>query len=227
MMLLYDGIGALHPATIICTTPSTTARACVHTTSHGSIALGDVSPDEGLRGDRPGACQHGQVLEHSHLVCRGLQQGLHALPQLLLVHTVGLSRGSLRLVALPEPHALASFCLSRGHQGLHVLVCSVRGAQHHAMRLDAAHVAGLEVAQHNHGPLLHLLQGHILDEARHDGAGLCLPHVDLLHVQALCIGVALALEDAADTDVHGGHLGPLSGSSGSSSRGCRGGFRCG
>ena len=33
-------------------------------------------------------------------------------------------------------------------------------------------------------PHLHLLQGHKLDQAAHDGAGLRLPHVNLLNIQA-------------------------------------------
>ena len=42
----------------------------------------------------------------------------------------------------------------RRHQGLHILMCLVRGAKKHPEGLDAAHVAGLEVAEHNNGAAL-------------------------------------------------------------------------
>ncbi len=40
-------------------------------------------------------------------------------------------------------------------EGLHLVMCLVGGAQQHAMRLDAAHVARLQVAQHNDRAILH------------------------------------------------------------------------
>lgn len=56
----------------------------------------------------------------------------------------------LPLAVLPEPHALPDGRLWRRRQGLHAVVRVAGGAQHHAVGLDAAHVAGLQVAQHHH-----------------------------------------------------------------------------
>jgi hypothetical protein len=32
----------------------------------------------------------------------------------------------------------------------HLVMCIIAGTEHHAVALDAAHVAGLQVADHNH-----------------------------------------------------------------------------
>lgn len=49
----------------------------------------------------------------------------------------------------------------------------------------AALCAQATVQQHGlHSAHLHLLQGHKVDEARHDGAWLSLTHINLLHVEA-------------------------------------------
>lgn len=61
----------------------------------------------------------------------------------------------LPLVALSEPHALAHGGLGGRHQRLDDVVRVVGRTQHHAVGLDAAHVAGLEVAQHDHLAVLH------------------------------------------------------------------------
>jgi hypothetical protein len=64
----------------------------------------------------------------------------------------------------------------------------IAGRQQHTMGLDATHVAGLEVTQYHHAPLLHGREGDVFDQAADDGAGLRLTHINLLHVQAAGVG---------------------------------------
>jgi len=84
-------------------------------------------------------------------------------------------------------------------QRLDVLVGRVGGAEQHAIRLDPPHVPGFQVAEGDDEAVLHLLDGHELDESRDDGAGLGLAQVDGLDVEAVwCWG--LVAEDGVEVE---------------------------
>lgn len=109
------------------------------------------------------------------------------LPDLLLLDLVGARRiGGLpwpRAVDV-EPDPVPWDRTSGGVERLDVLVRRVRRAQQHAVRLDAAHVARLEVAQRNDEAVSHGFDGDVFHEPGDDGAGLRIAQVDGLDVEA-------------------------------------------
>ena len=95
---------------------------------------------------------------------------------------------SLRLTTLKtfDPN-LVAWLAARGRvHGLDTSVLAVLGggAEEHSVRLDAAHRNGLEVANTNHHAVLHLLDGHKVDQSTKDGSrAIGLSKVDLLQVE--------------------------------------------
>lgn len=61
------------------------------------------------------------------------------------------------------------------------------GTEQHGLGLHPPHLLGLQVAHHQHQPVLELLLGHKLHQATDHRPGFRLPHVHLLHVQRLCL----------------------------------------
>lgn len=57
------------------------------------------------------------------------------------------------------------------------------------MGLDSSHLLGFQIAQHHHQPVLQFLLGHKLHQAAHHSPWLSFPHINLLHIQAVCIWV--------------------------------------
>ena len=66
---------------------------------------------------------------------------------------------------------------------------SQRSAQEHALGLNSSHLLGFQIAQHHHQPVLQFLLGHKLHQAAHHSPWLSFPHINLLHIQAVCIWV--------------------------------------
>lgn len=90
----------------------------------------------------------------------------------------------LLAVGLPEEHTLPYLRLFRCHERLDGDVGLIGSRQQHAERLDATHLAGLEVAQHQDTSIQHLLQRYVLHKAGYDCARLLLSDVDFLNIQA-------------------------------------------
>lgn len=79
-------------------------------------------------------------------------------------HLVGVGRLALLAPLLPKEHALPHRRARGRGQRLHLCVLSVRSAEHHAIGLDAAHVAGLQVGQDQHHAVLYLRVGGVAQQ---------------------------------------------------------------
>ena len=90
---------------------------------------------------------------------------------------------------------------------------SQRSTQKHALGLDTPHLLGFQIAQHHHQPIPQVLLGHKLHQAAHHSPWFSFPHIDLLHIQAVCVWVLPAREVSPgryrDGRDRGGPVNPL------------------
>ena len=160
--------------------------------SYFAASSRDPTTGQARRRHLPTARHHLVPLPARDPGVQDLQLRLQSLPHLLLLDLVG-ARG-LWLLSRPGPFHLEADPVSgdgsgRRVQRLDVLVGCVGGTQKHPVRLDAAHVSGLEVAERDDGTALHLLDGDEFHEPRDDGPGFRVAQVDGLDVEAVVVWV--------------------------------------
>ena len=79
-------------------------------------------------------------------------------------------------------------------------------AQNHALGEHVPQLGRLQVAQQQDKSVLHLVDGHVFDEAAHHGASLALAHINLLDIQSIGIGMLLHLHNFAHSNVQVGDV---------------------
>ena len=100
---------------------------------------------------------------------------------------------------------ISGFASFRRQQRLNFLFRFIPGrAEDHSARLDALELAGLEVAEHDHHPVLHLLHRNEVDEAGDDRTSRGFAQVDLFDVKRFGLRVSADVDDSADADVESG-----------------------
>eukprot|EP00756_Hemistasia_phaeocysticola_P019931 Hpha_TRINITY_DN15690_c3_g3::TRINITY_DN15690_c3_g3_i1::g.100838::m.100838 len=100
-----------------------------------------------------------------------------------------------------ESHAVTRLGTRRHVEDLDLTLIGGAGTQHHTARLHATHRGRLQVREHRHKLSVQLLSLVELPQPTHNRARRALPKVDLLHKQAVRVGVRADLKNLADLDV--------------------------